>query len=207
MRLIEIEALSNGAHRNQDGCNTVPEGWAMIPDGMEIPNSFPFVNIEVNGQIVTALTTNEDAYDVMQTEKTEEIRLAKQIELSTACNDAITSGIDVATTQGVEHFSLQETDQINLTTAFNAVNQGMASYPYHSDGRLCRMFTADEIIAISNASVQHKLYHTTLCNHLLTWARRADTQAELESITYSAEDLPEDLKQNMDTILSVGTNL
>lgn len=57
MNIIEIIALSNGAHRNQtyNGA-TVPDGWAVIPDGMEIPDTFPFVNLTVDGQTVTSMT-------------------------------------------------------------------------------------------------------------------------------------------------------
>lgn len=48
MRIIEITALSNGAHRNQTGSfYTVPDGWAVIPDDMETPN-FPFGEVTVN---------------------------------------------------------------------------------------------------------------------------------------------------------------
>ena len=48
MNIIEIEALDNGAHRNQiGGISTPPRGWAEIPDDMPIPDTFPFVNIEV----------------------------------------------------------------------------------------------------------------------------------------------------------------
>ena len=130
------------------------------------------------------------------------IRADKLAELSTACNAAITAGMDVETTQGTEHFSLQETDQINLTTALSAVQSGAAGYPYHADGQLCRLFTAAEIQAIAATSVKHKLYHTTLCNHLLTWARRAETKEELTGITYSADGLPEDLAANMAAVLA-----
>lgn len=57
MRIIEIAALPNGAHRNQSSnISFVPEGWAVIPDGMEIPTTFPFVNIEVEDGVVTAMT-------------------------------------------------------------------------------------------------------------------------------------------------------
>ena len=57
MKIIEITALSNGAHRNQTGTfSTIPDGWAIIPDGIAIPDTFPFVNIEVDGQTVTAMT-------------------------------------------------------------------------------------------------------------------------------------------------------
>ena len=57
MKLIEITALSNGAHRNQtyNGA-TVPDGWAVSPDGMAVPDTFPFVNLTVDGQTVTSMT-------------------------------------------------------------------------------------------------------------------------------------------------------
>lgn len=52
MRIIEIEALENGAHRNQTGdFASIPEGWAVIPNSLETPN-FPFGEItveEING--------------------------------------------------------------------------------------------------------------------------------------------------------------
>lgn len=137
----------------------------------------------------------------------ETVRTQKEKEISDACNAAIVAGMDVETTKGTEHFSLQETDQINLTTAYNAVLSGAEGYPYHADGTLCRLFTAKEITDVSNASIQHKLYHTTLCNHLLTWIRRAETEDELNGITYSADGLPEDLAQNMQQVLTAATSL
>ena len=57
MRIIEITALDNGAHRNQTGTfSAVPECWAVIPDSVVIPDTFPFVDIEVDGQTITAMT-------------------------------------------------------------------------------------------------------------------------------------------------------
>lgn len=46
MRIIEITALENGAHRNQSYNNFLPEGYAIIPDELDTPN-FPFGDIEV----------------------------------------------------------------------------------------------------------------------------------------------------------------
>lgn len=47
MTIIEITALPNGAHRNQTGMfSSIPDGWAVIHDGMETPN-FPFGEVEV----------------------------------------------------------------------------------------------------------------------------------------------------------------
>lgn len=52
MTIIEISALDNGAHRNQSGnMQTVPDGWAVIPESMETKN-FPFGNVtaeEIDG--------------------------------------------------------------------------------------------------------------------------------------------------------------
>lgn len=61
MQIIKIDAKPNGAHGNQtwpDGM-AVPAGYASIPQDMEIPDSFPFVDIEVNGSTVTAMTARE----------------------------------------------------------------------------------------------------------------------------------------------------
>ena len=63
MRIIELTALPNGAHRNQTApLSAPPQGWAKIPDGMELSN-FPFGDVEaeeVNGILtVTAWTAKE----------------------------------------------------------------------------------------------------------------------------------------------------
>lgn len=57
MRIIEIAPLNNGAHRNQT-CNisTAPSGWAVIPNDMTIPDTFPFVDITVRDGVVTSMT-------------------------------------------------------------------------------------------------------------------------------------------------------
>ena len=169
-----------------------------------------FVDIEHDGEKVTSCVWNEKAYQEWlstQPDPLDTLREQKEAEISAACNAAIVAGMDVETSQGTEHFSLQETDQINLTTAYNAILSGAWSYPYHSDGNLCRMFTGEEIKKVSEASIQHKLYHTTLCNHLLTWVRRSETELEIESITYTEEGLPEDLKSNMSQILMAAQNV
>lgn len=63
MTIIEITPLSNGAHRNQtvSGHITPPNGWAVIPTGMELPN-FPFGTITVDDStppVVTSWTAGE----------------------------------------------------------------------------------------------------------------------------------------------------
>lgn len=63
MQIIEIEKLSNGAHRNQSGVfATIPKGWAVVPQDLKTPN-FPFGEIEVEEidgkMVVTKWTATE----------------------------------------------------------------------------------------------------------------------------------------------------
>lgn len=47
MKIIEIQALENGGHRNQTGdFEVIPNGYAVIPDDTETPN-FPFGEVAV----------------------------------------------------------------------------------------------------------------------------------------------------------------
>lgn len=41
MRMIEINALDNGAHDNQSYHGILPEGWAVLPDTI-VTENFPF---------------------------------------------------------------------------------------------------------------------------------------------------------------------
>ena len=43
--IVKIEKNANGSHNNQSFVGIIPDGWALIPDGMETPN-FPFGEVE-----------------------------------------------------------------------------------------------------------------------------------------------------------------
>lgn len=57
MKIIEIQALDNGAHRNQtvSGAVAVPDGWAEIPAAVAIPETFPFVDVVTSGGKIVSL--------------------------------------------------------------------------------------------------------------------------------------------------------
>ena len=199
----DIEVIPQGGYKVPDGCHLLD---AKHPTMRRHAGTSGFITPKWDSD-TSAWTEGSTAEEIAAWEAEhpdpvplEDKRAAKTAEMSAACNAAITAGMDVTTTQGTEHFSLQETDQINLTAAVTAVQQGAAGYPYHADGELCRMFTAAEIGAVGEASIAHKLYHTTYCNHLFAWIRRA-TAPELTGITYGAE-LPDDLAASMQALLT-----
>lgn len=77
-----------------------------------------------NGQVVSLIINEKALSEYEEANRPDLSVLAKDKvdKLSTACRETIVSGIDITLSDGsVGHFSLEETDQINLTTAFNAI--------------------------------------------------------------------------------------
>ncbi|MBO5706415.1 MAG: hypothetical protein J6S05_05400 [Bacteroidaceae bacterium] len=64
MKMLEIAALENGAHRNQTFHGTLPDGWAVVPEDMELEN-FPFG--EVTAEEVTHYRDKQVLRDVTKT--------------------------------------------------------------------------------------------------------------------------------------------
>ena len=202
MLIIEI-AATNGAHRNQTGnFSAVPDGWAIVPLELEAETMgyLPYIDLTVSDGVVTAV-----AQGTIPEPDISALRSAKLSELSAACNAAIVAGCDVTLSTTTGHIGLTDEDQINLTTAVGAVNQGAEGYPYHLDGQLCAIYPAADILAMGEAATAHKLYHTTYCNHLMAWARRCDTPEDVAAITYGSP-LPDDLAANMTAILEAASN-
>lgn len=72
MRIVEIQALPNGAHRNQTGTfKTIPNGFAVIPDDMETPN-FPFGEVTVKEIDGVMTVTKWVAGTIPEVEETEQ---------------------------------------------------------------------------------------------------------------------------------------
>ena len=81
-RIIEIEALENGGHRNQIGMFVeIPEGWAVIPDEIETP-SFPFGEVEAENKDGVMTVTKWTAGTIPEAEEPEQpvSKLDKVIE-------------------------------------------------------------------------------------------------------------------------------
>ena len=215
MTIIRMTANPSGAYPSpQDWLDEeIPEGFAVIPLEIDLRGFYDargFVIPSFVGQSLTGYTVNQEALDAWiashpAPDPLEAAKSAKLSELSAACNAAIVAGCDVTLSATTGHISLTDEDQINLTTAVGAVNQGAEGYPYHLDGQLCAIYPAADIIAMGEAATAHKLYHTTYCNHLMAWARRCDTLEDVAAITYGSA-LPDDLAANMTAILEAASN-
>ena len=225
MKIIRMTANPSGAWPPiQEGAfDVIPEGHALVPDSLDLAAFYAAVGFVVptfsevgaadempSHMAMTGYTVAQEALDAWiashpAPDPLEAAQSAKLSELSAACNAAIVAGCDVTLSTTTGHIGLTDEDQINLTTAVGAVQQGSTGYPYHLDGQLCAIYPAADIIAIGEAATAHKLYHTTYCNHLFAWVRRCDTFEGVSAITYGST-LPEDLAANMTAILEAASN-
>ena len=120
-----------------------------------------------------------------------DIKQNKKDETSHACKQIIYSGIDVTLTDNTtEHFSLTETDQLNLFCKQVQIAAGATSLEYHADGKSCRYYSSDDIQRIINAAMRFVSYHTTYCNSMYMWILGCETKEEVKAITHG-DDIPE----------------
>lgn len=80
MRIIEINALENGGHRNQTWSEGValPEGYAKIPDNMETKN-FPFGEVTVKNINGIMTVTKWNALPIPESNEPEPITTQERL--------------------------------------------------------------------------------------------------------------------------------
>jgi len=119
----------------------------------------------------------------------EELKEAKRSEVNAACGQTICKGITVELSTGFEHFSLSQTDQLNLFGLQAQIASGEQEIIYHADGQPCRFYPASDIAILIEKAMFHVSYHTTYGNSLRTWIDSVETAEELQEIYYGA-DIP-----------------
>ena len=199
MRIIEIAALSNGAHRNQTGTfSAVPSGWAEIPDSIAIPDTFPFVNIEVDGQTVTAMTAG-----VIPAPDLTDIKSTKIAEIKQSCESYIYAGTDVILPDNtIEHFSYTLADQSNISEMFTAVMAGATEYPYHADGEICKIYSKEQIITIYGTLSLYKTEATTYHNSLKAQIKAMTDADAITAVKFKETELTGEYLENYASMMA-----
>lgn len=132
------------------------------------------------------------------------VKQAKISELSSICEQTIFEGLDIETTLGVEHFSLEISDQLEIINQYNNVLNGAKEIPYHSDDKPCRMFSAEEMITVATKSSEYVLYNRTYFNYIKETVKRCTTVEEVNNVNWGMA-LSEDLDAKFVEITGVST--
>lgn len=117
----------------------------------------------------------------------EEQKNAKKAEINAACGQAVCNGITVEISTGYEHFSLTQSDQLNLFGLQVQLASGAKEIVYHADGQPCRFYPAADIAVLVEKAMFHVSYHVTYGNSLRTWIDNVKTAEELQEIFYGAD--------------------
>ena len=112
------------------------------------------------------------------------------------CQTTITSGIDY----NDEHYRLNTTDQINLTSLYSLAQLGQ-SVPYHADGKVCRIYTSEEMIRLVQTATKWVIYHTTYYNLLKHQIQDMTDIDEIKKVEYGTE-LSSEYQTILNTILT-----
>lgn len=130
------------------------------------------------------------------------IMTAKLSEISKVCNAVIVAGIDIAFGDENVHFNLSIEDQSNINNLFRVVELGGTEFPYQSDGGVCRVYSASEIVQIYVAAQTLITSQTTYHNELKQYVQTLDNVEDISAIQYGMT-LPEPYLTEMNEKLAV----
>lgn len=191
--------------------NNVVKAWGKGKDTIGLTDNDidkRVLNIQIDDAFDTSIiyqsTFQEDNNCFIDTSRQqfllEQERQNKLFELSTKTEQTICFGIDVETTQGIEHFSLSSYDQVNITNLFILARSVDGQYPYHADGKSSRLFSSQEIISIGDKALNYKTYHLARFQELKKWVNRTNDIDTMKQINYDSA-LPDDLQENLTSLL------
>lgn len=113
------------------------------------------------------------------------LKKSKIDEMSYVCNQTITNGFDVVLSDGNQHhFSLTTQDQLNLITLSSMVANGETQIPYHADGELCKLYSAEDINTIIETATQFKTYQVSYFNTLKMYIGSLKRKKSVAAIQY-----------------------
>lgn len=196
MKIIELSALSNGAHRNMKSSAWLapPEGWAMIPEEMALPDTYPFVGVEaeeIDGiMTVTALTPG-----TMPEPDLEPIKVARIARSKTDLASYLEAH-PLQWTDG-EYYSITAEKQQQLTSKlFSAYVKKSSGIPYdltwNSTGDVCKSWTIEELSPLAFAIETRVTALVSYQQHQEVAMRDAATLEALDAIVvdYDSVEVP-----------------
>ena len=142
-----------------------------------------------NGNVV------ERSEDEINSDAFPDIISQKKNELSTECEKAIVTGVDV----GDAHYSLTIEDQANIL-ALTPLAQAGNSVFYHSDSNMCCEYSSDEFLAVVNAATVFKTLQTTYCNLLMRQVEAMTNAEEVRAVKYGVTELTGEFAERYEMI-------
>ena len=131
------------------------------------------------------------------------VRSEKIAELSDACRNTIISGVSVQFSDHFYHqFELTVEDQLNLMTIESEIKTGAKYVLYHEKGKVCQMYSANDMQLLIDAYKKHKTYNTTYFNILKDYVYSLYDVNKIREVSYGME-LPESNNTKLKELLDI----
>lgn len=201
MNLIKITAFPTGAHENRNSLweTTVPEGWALIPKDVTIPESFPFVDIEVQEidgvQTVIKMTGHEIIINEDEAKaKLAEVIKVKISESKTTLSDYLASH-PLQWTDG-KYYSVTSEKQALLTSNLSlyqlAVSNGQSfTLKWNTTGDECTVWEYDDLATLALAIGTYVQPFVSHQQELELTIKACTTMEELDAIEINYDSVLE----------------
>lgn len=118
--------------------------------------------------------------------------------LENACKSAIFDGKDIVLSTGIEHFTLDYQDQINLSDLTFKLFQKSPEIAWHSDDKTepCKYYSYEDMSRIIEELQIHKFYHISYLRSLRIYVRTFAKESDLKNVFYGMP-IPEEYKSDV----------
>ena len=185
--------ITNSEHPDDDWIGNadyvVPDSSELAKKIIDLYPYFDFVTDE-KGQLIDVEAIEPSINNIIEN---------KVLELSDICTQTIYNGIDVTLSDGkVEHFTLTERDQLNLSGIALKLLMGAEVVAWHEDdeGKNCRFYNKIDAYKFISELTTFKEYNITYFRDLRIYVRSLNKIEDIENITYGYE-LPEEFKSDV----------
>lgn len=185
--------------------NGVVRAWQVVGGGF---NNTEYTTVEVN-EIPEEVKEHSEkycyidgnyidnpAYAPIELENTKKDKVQ---ELSDTCTQIIYAGCDVQVSDNtVQHFTLDEQDQLNLSGIGLKIAMGATTVAWHEDDETspCMFYSAEEATKIIGTLTVFKEYHITYFRDLRIYVNSLSDIEEIKTIQYGFA-LPEEYKSEV----------
>lgn len=136
----------------------------------------------------------------------EQLIQEKNLELNSAMSQVVYAGKYIETSKGIQHFTFDLFDQQKIKALFDSAyiepKGSEKMFAWHSTDNMCRLYTANDMIAIGYTMIQYITYHETYLNSIHQYVKTL-TADKLEHVVYGM-DLPKEYMEHILFITSEG---
>lgn len=161
--------------------------------GNNFPSDFPHKIViikRIDKKEFDTLTLLMNKGEIIRTEDPFLItaRKNKIAELKQECDNQIIAGICIKLSDEKFHsFELTIEDQLNLKSIENTLNKYNNGIIYHEKGKVCSVFTKDDMKTIITSATRHIQYHTTYFNLMKYCINNMNVVNDILDIHYGDE--------------------